>query len=127
MTPAQRGYDVIILTDLIFNWSEHKKLLASCDGLLSPNGEIYCVFSHHRPKYLDKDMHFFHLAEHGIASSDEETQSKHGLRDANASAQRRQPLFRVEKLKTELHTPLFENDPGCPTVRSQVHFYRLTR
>ncbi|KAJ1671040.1 Protein N-terminal and lysine N-methyltransferase efm7, partial [Spiromyces aspiralis] len=81
-------YDLILLSDLIFNHSQHHALLKSCRELLgasasnnlprqqkpqrassSPliskksNGQVLVFFTHHRPWLADRDMKFFELAE----------------------------------------------------------------
>lgn len=55
-------FDFIILSDLIFNHSEHHKLVASMDKTLAADGQALVVFSPHRPKLYHKDLEFFTLA-----------------------------------------------------------------
>lgn len=59
---AGRKYDVLILCDVIFNHSEHRKLLQSIADLLDPEGVAWCVFSHYRPWYMDRDLALLTLA-----------------------------------------------------------------
>ena len=57
-------FDVVILADLIFNRSEHKKLLWTVQHCLEPNGGVcYVSFSHHDPQKKELDLNFFKLAE----------------------------------------------------------------
>ena len=99
MTKGQQGYEVIVLADLIFNHSQHAAILRSCIALMTRTADLYIVFSHHLPHKAAKDMAFFEVAkEHG---------------------------FRVEYMMTQTYQPMFEKDPGDPTVRGQVHFYKL--
>ncbi|KAJ2491868.1 Protein N-terminal and lysine N-methyltransferase efm7 [Coemansia sp. RSA 2050] len=58
-------FDVLILSDLVFNHSEHSGLLRSVDRLMtkpradgSGGGEAFVFFTHHRPWLADKDMDF---------------------------------------------------------------------
>ncbi len=63
LPPDSKGYDILILTDLIFNHSQHHQLVSSCLSLLSPTGSILLTFSSHVPKKRDKDLAFFPLCE----------------------------------------------------------------
>ena len=57
-------FDVVIMADLIFNRSEHRKLLTTLKLTLCPiTGICYCAFSHHDPQKKDKDLNFFTIAE----------------------------------------------------------------
>lgn len=49
-------YDIIIMCDVIFNHSEHGKLIQSIKDCLKPDGLVWCVFSHYRPWYMDRDL-----------------------------------------------------------------------
>lgn len=119
LTPNGQGYDILILSDLIFNHSQHEALLRACYALLKipqggnatsslPDdsfGTIYCVFTHHRPHLASRDMNFFELAQ-------------------------KEPFhFKVNCLFIDEtnYQPMFPNDIGDPKVRSQVHFYTLSR
>lgn len=56
-------FDVIILADLIFNRSEHEKLLWTVKEALKPKtGVCYVSFSHHDPLKRMLDLNFFELA-----------------------------------------------------------------
>ena len=59
--PGQCGdkFDFLILSDVVFNHTEHDKLLETCAKTLAADGQILVVFSPHRPKLFDKDMAFF--------------------------------------------------------------------
>ncbi|CDK29039.1 unnamed protein product [Kuraishia capsulata CBS 1993] len=58
--------DLLILSDVIFNHTEHSKLLKTCLELINRDGTGKClvVFSPHRPHLLDKDLEFFQTAAH---------------------------------------------------------------
>lgn len=118
ITPDNKGYDVIIMSDLLFNHSQHIALLKSCSQLLANNRDssIYCVFSHHIPAKANKDLNFFSLARHDPSDTNDHVIG-YGEYD----------IFNVEFLHKEIHKPMFENDPGDDIVRSTVFFYKLSR
>ncbi|KAJ9663254.1 Protein N-terminal and lysine N-methyltransferase efm7 [Coniosporium apollinis] len=62
-----RGFDVLILADLLFNHSEHGKLLKTVQATLRRTGDARALvfFTPHRPWLLEKDLDFFRLAEEG--------------------------------------------------------------
>lgn len=60
--------DLLFMSDLVFNHTEHHKLLKSCKELIKPlnqgkeprsGGKCLVVFSPHRPKLLAADLQFF--------------------------------------------------------------------
>lgn len=56
-------FDVVILADLIFNRSEHRKLLQTVKDTLKPHGGMAWVsFSHHDPLKRELDLAFFSIA-----------------------------------------------------------------
>jgi nicotinamide N-methyltransferase len=60
---------MIIMCDLIFNRSEHRKLLWTCQRCLAPAGIALVSFSHHDPLKRDQDLVFFDLArEYGFGA-----------------------------------------------------------
>eukprot|EP00123_Amoebidium_parasiticum_P022300 comp8449_c0_seq1/m.3797 comp8449_c0_seq1/g.3797 ORF comp8449_c0_seq1/g.3797 comp8449_c0_seq1/m.3797 type:complete len:259 (-) comp8449_c0_seq1:422-1198(-) len=102
---GSRGFDVVLLADLVFNHTQHTAMLHSCDRLLKDgsDAEMYVCFTHHRPQYADRDMEFFEKA-------------------------RSPPFnFKVTHMFDEKMPPMFPQDPGDETVRGTVHFYRMTR
>ncbi|EGG21462.1 putative methyltransferase [Cavenderia fasciculata] len=98
-----KKFDIIILSDLLFNHAVHDKMLETCSTCLSDNGIIYVSFSHHRPHRQDKDLYFFELA-----------------KDPEFN-------FESEKFKELKMQAMFENDLGCEETRSTVHFYTMKR
>ena len=61
------GFDLLILADLLFNHSEHAKLLLSVQQTLkkSPEAQALVFFTPYRPWLLEKDLAFFDLARAG--------------------------------------------------------------
>ena len=95
------GFDVIILADLLFNHSEHAKLIKSVQLMLkkSATSKAYVFFTPYRPWLLQKDLDFFPLAE--------------------------QSGFTVTKtLETVMDKVMFEEDPGVtdPRLRPFLQF-----
>lgn len=99
--PRQNGekFDVIILSDLLFNHSEHQKLIDSCRALLKEDGQVLIVFTPHRPKLFQQDLAFFTLAEHNG--------------------------FRTEKIIERQMTPMFEEEEETRQLRSMVFGYLM--
>lgn len=92
-------FDLIILSDLVFNHTEHNKLLRTVKDLLAVDGKALVVFSPHRPWLLEKDLKFFETCqEFGLASQ----------------------LIEMVNWK-----PMFDNDPGSVEIRSRVYAYYL--
>lgn len=61
---APQGFELVIMSDLIFNHQAHGALLDTVEWCLAP-GAASCVlvfFSHHRPHLADKDLAFFDRA-----------------------------------------------------------------
>ncbi|KAA8566806.1 hypothetical protein MFRU_054g00030 [Monilinia fructicola] len=63
----EAGFDVLILADLLFNHSEHTKLLESIKKTLkkSKDSTALVFFTPYRPWLLEKDMAFFDLVREG--------------------------------------------------------------
>jgi nicotinamide N-methyltransferase len=61
---GEEAFDVLILADLLFNHSEHAKLIKTVQLTLkkSPNSKAYVFFTPYRPWLLQKDLAFFDLA-----------------------------------------------------------------
>ncbi|KAI8322880.1 hypothetical protein GQ54DRAFT_259146 [Martensiomyces pterosporus] len=105
-------FDVLVLSDLVFNHTEHTALLNSCKYLITKpggggagseprGGEAFVFFTHHRPWLAEKDMEFIQRA-----------QDEFG--------------FEVERVVEEYVGPMFEEDPGDERVRGTVHGFRLS-
>ncbi|AQZ16816.1 NNT1 (YLR285W) [Zygosaccharomyces parabailii] len=93
-------FDLIILSDCVFNHTEHRKLLRCIKDLLAADGKALVVFSPHRPKLLDVDLSFFEVAkEFGLQSQILEVVNWH---------------------------PMFDEDPETVEIRSRVYAYYLT-
>ncbi|KAG8698874.1 nicotinamide n-methyltransferase [Ceratobasidium sp. 394] len=123
---TQTGFDVIILSDLIFNHSQHAALLDTCQAALRPPTQpvshtekppdsrddnpvsldvpitcpcVLVFFSHHRPQYAVRDLEFFALA--------------------------RSRGWECEKVVETKMPAMFPDDPGDEQVRSTVHGWVL--
>ncbi|CAI4046979.1 hypothetical protein N7582_003956 [Saccharomyces uvarum] len=94
-------FDLIILSDLVFNHTEHHKLLKTTKDLLAENGKALVVFSPHRPKLLEKDLEFFQLANDEFSLVPE--------------------LIEMVNWK-----PMFDEDEETVEIRSRVYAYYLT-
>lgn len=61
------AFDVLILADLLFNHSEHGKLVQTVTKSLKKDGTALVFFTPYRPWLLEKDLAFFDLAkENGL-------------------------------------------------------------
>jgi EEF1A N-terminal glycine/lysine methyltransferase len=96
-TSKTPGFEVLILADLLFNHSEHGKLVATIEVTLQKTEEAKALvfFTPYRPWLYEKDMAFFDLA--------------------------RQRGFVVEKvLEEKMEKVMFESDPGDEELRRTV-------
>lgn len=64
---SDQFYDVLLLSDLIFNHQAHPAMLETMDRCLPKSGksatsQALVFFTHHRPHLADKDMAFFEQA-----------------------------------------------------------------
>eukprot|EP01133_Synstelium_polycarpum_P002472 gene2472-2812_t len=99
---SSKKFDIIILSDLIFNHIVHDKMLQTCNACLADDGIIYVSFSHHRPHRADKDLAFFDMAKEDFG-------------------------FEYNKFNELKMTAMFAEDLGPEEVRSTVHFYTMKR
>ncbi|KAK7464883.1 Protein N-terminal and lysine N-methyltransferase efm7 [Stygiomarasmius scandens] len=105
----KRGYHLIILSDLVFNHSQHDSLLKTCELALAGNDStrdapepcVLVFYTHHRPHLAHRDMEFF-----------EKAKSKGWVCD---------------EIVVRKYPPMFPDDPGAEEVRSTVHGWKLTR
>ncbi|KAI0825951.1 putative methyltransferase-domain-containing protein [Irpex lacteus] len=103
-----QGFDLIIMSDLIFNHSQHEALLRTAELALkpstsvpSPQPSVLVFYSHHRPHLAHRDMEFFSKA--------------------------KERGWQCEKILTERFPPMFPEDPGEEEVRATVHGWRLVK
>lgn len=97
-----KGFDVLVLADLLFRHSEHGRLLRSIEMLMKVDAasRAFVVFTSYRPWLQHKDLRFFDLA--------------------------RERGFVVEQvLEKKMERPLFESDPGDEEVRKTVTGWTL--
>ncbi|CAG8950592.1 hypothetical protein HYFRA_00002801 [Hymenoscyphus fraxineus] len=100
-TPTS-GFDLLILADLLFNHSEHGKLVQTILDTLSKDKESRALvfFTPYRPWLYEKDMAFFDVA--------------------------REKGLRVEKvLEERLEKVMFEKDPGDEELRRMVFGFEV--
>ncbi|KAL2176296.1 uncharacterized protein P884DRAFT_226613 [Thermothelomyces heterothallicus CBS 202.75] len=98
----ERGFDVLVLADLLFRHSEHGNMLRTVKQTLKKAREsrALVVFTSYRPWLRHKDLAFFDLA--------------------------REQGFVVEKvLEKKMDRPLFEEDPGDKEVLKTVTGWEL--
>lgn len=96
------GFDLLILADILFNHSEHEKLVESLRNTLnkSADAKALVVFTPYRPWLLEKDLRFFEL-----------------VKEAG---------FHVEKLfEKTMDKVMFDNDPGDEMLRRTVFGYEV--
>lgn len=108
---TDKGFDVLILADLLFNHSEHQKLVKTIDLTLKtspqttesreePNALVF--FTPYRPWLFDKDMAFFDLC--------------------------RESGYVVEKiLEEKMEKVMFEEDRGDEELRRTVFGFVVRR
>lgn len=110
-TDARPNFDLVILSDLMFNHSQHGALVRTLEGTLrgAPvpefvEGKTPCAlvfFTHHRPHYAREDMQF--------------------IADLEARG------WQCDRVVEEYTGAMFENDPGDERVRGTVHGFRCWR
>lgn len=92
-------FDILILSDVIFNHTVHRQLLQSVVDLMKDDGLSLVLYTHHRTHLVKEDLHFFELA----------------------------PEFNLqwEEVDTVKHPPMF-NDVGDMELRTTAHVGFLT-
>jgi EEF1A N-terminal glycine/lysine methyltransferase len=103
LDPDSGGFDLLILADILFNHSEHEKLVKTLTGSLSkkPGAAALVFFTPYRPWLLDNDLAFFQLA-----------------KDRG---------FAVNKiLEHTMDKVMFQDDPGDELLRRTVFGYEVT-
>ncbi|KAF9131880.1 nicotinamide n-methyltransferase [Mortierella sp. 14UC] len=114
-------FDTIILSDLLFNHSQHRAMLKTCkETLKRGTGRIFVFFTHHRPWLADADNKFFEIAAAPVIDPPEGDESSDDERDPGGFG------FKVEKVVEQKMTPMFLEDPGSEEVRGTVHGYILS-
>eukprot|EP00048_Salpingoeca_helianthica_P000752 m.43754 g.43754 ORF g.43754 m.43754 type:complete len:251 (-) comp10819_c0_seq2:31-783(-) len=101
--PEGQLFDVIFLSDLVFNHGQHEKMLQTCMRCLAADGLALCFFTHHRPWKEAEDMNFITLAAAAPFS------------------------LRVERLPDVIMPVMFPNDPGSAEVRATVKRFVFRR
>ncbi|KIM35441.1 hypothetical protein M413DRAFT_430793 [Hebeloma cylindrosporum] len=103
LRPSSSKFDLIILSDLIFNHSQHDALLETCELTISqdPSACVLVFYSHHRPHLAHRDMEFF--------------------------AKAKDRGWACNEILTKTFPPMFPEDSGEESIRSTVHGWSLTR
>ena len=92
LSTGDANFDLLILADLLFNHSEHRKLVSSVQQMLkrSADAQALVFFTPYRPWLLQNDLAFFDLA--------------------------REAGFVVDKFfEHTMEKVMFEEDPGVST------------
>lgn len=102
-TTGGAGYDVVILSDILFNHVCNDDLADTLAALLAKNAQAagYCVFSHHR---AFKQLHDFEFFDKCV---------RRGLQ--------------YEQLDEQDYPMMFPEDRGPESVRQPVKCYKITR
>ncbi|KAJ7834095.1 putative methyltransferase-domain-containing protein [Mycena leptocephala] len=97
------GFHLIIMSDLVFNHSQHDALLETCGRCLAPteDARVLVFYTHHRPHLAHRDIEFF--------------------------AKARVKGWTCEQVVTRRFAPMFPEDSGSEEVRSTVHGWKLRR
>lgn len=98
---GETTFDVLILADLLFNHSEHQKLVASVQQMLKRTAEAQALvfFTPYRPWLLPNDLAFFDL-----------------IKAAG---------FEVDKFfEHTMEKVMFEEDPGVSNKGSDIYCFR---
>jgi len=100
---GKNGFDLLILSDLIFNHSQHAALLFALQNTMAkPDGTALVFFTPHRPWLYENDMKFFEMAK--------------------ATGK-----LKVEKVvEQKMEKAMFEVDKGDENVRKMVYGYKIT-
>lgn len=92
-------FDLVILSDLVFNHTEHRKLLQNCRSCMKKDAVALVVFSPHRPWLLEADLEFFVTCE--------------------------EFELKAEKIELVNWKPMFEEDEETSEIRSRVYSFKL--
>ncbi|ODQ66297.1 putative nicotinamide N-methyltransferase [Nadsonia fulvescens var. elongata DSM 6958] len=103
-TDQPLGFDLMILSDVVFNHTEHRKLIQTVLRCMAKEGKALVVFSPHRPWLLAEDLAFFDLAQ---------------SEEFNLQCDK---LFEIQWEK-----PMFEEDEETKEIRQRVYGYMLTK
>ena len=96
------GFDMIFLSDVVFNHICHHDLLRTVSHALSRerSSVVHVTFSHHRVAKVNEDLSFFSLCrEYGLSA---------------------------DKVAEVAFPAMYPQDPGPEEIRGPVHHYKLT-
>ncbi|RUO95589.1 LOW QUALITY PROTEIN: hypothetical protein BC936DRAFT_143674 [Jimgerdemannia flammicorona] len=116
LPPTTQTFDLIILSDLVFNHSQHHAMLRTCRSVLTPcTGSVLVFYTHHRPLLAEKDLKFFDIA---ILPEIAE------MSDPDDPFGRGYGFCRDKILEMKAGV-MFAEDPGDEDVRATVHGWKL--
>lgn len=98
---SDEEFDLVILADILFNHSEHSKLIATLAQTMGKKSSALVFFTPYRPWLLEKDMAFFDLARH-------------------------EGFVVTKLLEHVMEKVMFADDPGDELLRRTVFGYQLT-
>jgi len=107
LSSQSSGFDLIILSDLVFNHSQHDALLNTCESVISAGSTsasdacVLVFFTHHKPHLAHRDMQFFTKA--------------------------KERGWTCNEFYTKTFQPMFPDDRGEESIRSTVHGWKLNR
>lgn len=98
------GFDLLILADILFNHSEHEKLVSTVKATLKvgSNAKALVFFTPYRPWLLDKDLAFFDLA-------------------------KSKGLLVQKVFEKTMENAMFDTDPGDEMLRRTVFGYEMSQ
>jgi nicotinamide N-methyltransferase len=127
-------FDLLLLSDLIFNHQAHGAMLDTMDACLPPGSAIeshdrpdgpqaLVFFTHHRPHLADKDLGFFREAKTRGWTCREVGTWKMPVSASSEDA----PESHTYLWQALARQPMFPNDAGSEEVRATVHGWQVYR
>jgi len=103
LSSQSQKFDLLILSDLIFNHSQRDALLQTCESVISgsPLSCALVFYTHHKPHLAHRDMEFFTKA--------------------------RERGWICNEIFVKTFPPMFPEDRGEESIRSAVHGWKLHR
>ena len=115
---GNRRFDIIILSDLIFNHICHTQLSFTILELLNTTGKCICTYGHHVPSRANKDLAFFDVAAQFRLVARDVRQVEYELSTVEAKEREVTSLVFVREIAFESPHPPLATSPQ--TVNSPV-------